>query len=59
VLFNFGNINGRASPSASPVGFINRLFTSLYMTRLMFIEHHWLKELKMLRFVRTARCSTP
>jgi SecD/SecF fusion protein len=52
VLYTLGNDQLKGFAISLTVGLIISLFTSLYMTRLMFDfwQHkHWLKELKMLR----------
>jgi len=52
VLYTFGNDQLKGFAISLTVGLIISLFTSLYMTRLMFDywQHkHWLKEMKMLR----------
>jgi SecD/SecF fusion protein len=53
VLYTFGNDNLKGFAISLTVGLVISLFTSLYMTRLMFDywQHRgWLTELKMLRF---------
>ena len=52
VLYAFGNDNLKGFAISLTVGLIISLFTSLYMTRLIFDywQHkHWLTELKMMR----------
>ena len=52
VLYTFGNDQLKGFAISLTVGLIISLFTSLYMTRLMFdywLHRRWLTELKMLR----------
>ncbi len=52
VLYTFGNDNLKGFAISLTVGLIISLFTSLYMTRLMFdywLHKKWLTELRMLR----------
>jgi SecD/SecF fusion protein len=53
VLYTFGNDQLKGFAIALAVGLIISLFTSLYMTRLMFdywLHRRWLTELRMMRF---------
>jgi SecD/SecF fusion protein len=53
VLYTFGNDQLKGFAISLTVGLVISLFTSLYMTRLMFdywMHKKWLTELKMLRF---------
>lgn len=52
VLYTFGNDNLKGFSISLTVGLIISLFTSLYMTRLMFdfwLRQGWLKQLRMMR----------
>jgi SecD/SecF fusion protein len=52
VLYTFGNDQLKGFAISLTVGLVISLFTSLYMTRLMFdywLHRHWLTELKMMR----------
>ncbi len=52
VLYALGNDNLKGFAISLTVGLVISLFTSLYMTRLMFdygLHRHWLTELRMLR----------
>ena len=52
VLYTFGNDNLKGFAISLTVGLIISLFTSLYMTRLMFdfwLNRRWLTELRMMR----------
>ena len=52
VLYTFGNDNLKGFAISLTVGLVISLFTSLYMTRLMFdfwLQKKWLTELKMMR----------
>lgn len=53
VLYTFGNDQLKGFAISLAVGLIISLFTSLYMTRLIFdywLKRGWLKQLRMLRF---------
>ncbi len=52
MLYTFGNDQLKGFAISLTVGLIISLFTSLYMTRLMFdfwLHRKWLTELKMMR----------
>ena len=61
VMYTFGNDQLKGFAISLTVGLIISLFTSLYMTRLIFdyrLHKTWLTELKMMRTLREGRTST-